>query len=199
MRYDTIVVGASAGGMQALRIILSTLPADFPMAVIIVLHIQSTSDGFLIDYLNSICEITVKEADEKEKIMPGIVYIAPANYHLQIEEDRTFSLSIDEHVNFSRPSIDVLFETAADVYNEKLIGVVLTGGNRDGSSGLKRIEESGGFTIIQDPETAIADSMPQSAIAQCKTARIVRIEEIGPLLIALSESYKADFICKAVK
>ncbi|MDY6855390.1 MAG: chemotaxis protein CheB [Thermodesulfobacteriota bacterium] len=198
MRYETIVVGASAGGIEALRIVLSSLPADFSMAVVIVLHIQSTIDGFLIDYLNSICEIPVKEADEKEKIMHGVVYIAPPNYHLLIEEDRTFSLSIDEHVNYARPSIDVLFETAAEVYNERLIGIVLTGGNRDGAFGLKRIEESGGFAVIQDPETAIADSMPQSAIAQCKTPRIVRIEEIGPLLIALSGSF-SDYTCKALR
>ena len=189
MGYDAVVIGASAGGIEALRVVLSALPVDFPMAVVIVLHIQSTNDGFLITYLDGICEIRVKEADEKEKIMHGVVYMAPPNYHLLIEEDRTFSLSIDEHVNYARPSIDVLFETAADVYNGRLIGVVLTGGNRDGALGLKRIEESGGFVIIQDPETAVADSMPQSAIAQCKTARIVKLEEIGPLLVELSESF----------
>ena len=188
MRYDAIVIGASAGGIKAIRTILSTLPADFPMAVIIVLHVQATQGKFLTRYLDSLYEIKVKEADEKEEIMPGIVYIAPANYHLLIEEDRTFSLSVDEYVNYARPSIDVLFETAADVYKKKLIGIVLTGGNSDGSLGLKRIEESGGFTIIQDPKTAETDSMPQSAIAQCKTARIVSLKEIGPLLITLGES-----------
>src|SRR5690606_35205527 len=120
--------------------------------------------GYWIDILDSMCFLRVKEADEKEKIKPGCVYIAPPNYHLLIEKNETFSLSIDEKVNYARPSIDVLFDSAAYVYYDQLIGVVMTGANHDGAMGLKKIKENGGMTIVQDPETAISRFMPEAAI-----------------------------------
>lgn len=186
MRYEAIVMGVSAGGMEALRSILPLLPAVFTPAVIIVQHMHPFSDDFLTHYLNGRCKLMVKQADEKEKIISGIIYIAPPNYHLMIEEDRTFSLSIDKPVNYARPSIDVLFETAADVYRTKVAGVILTGANADGAHGIKRIEESGGLTIIQDPKTAEFDAMPKTAIASANVDYVLPLDKIGPFLAGLS-------------
>jgi len=132
------------------------------------------------------CVLKVKFADEKELILPGRVYIAPPNYHLMIEEDRTFSLSIDEPVNFARPSIDVLFETAAEVYGQGLIGVILTGANDDGSFGLKRIKDHGGLCIVQHPDTAEVEAMPRSAIATTDVDHILPIDGMGPFLCGLA-------------
>jgi len=117
--------------------------------------------------------------------MPGKIYIAPPNYHLLVEEDKTLSLSTNKHVNFARPSIDVLFETAADVFGEKLVGIILTGANEDGSRGLKKIKESGGLTIVQDPDTAAVDTMPKAAIASTKVDYILPLENIGPFICSL--------------
>lgn len=186
MNYDAIVVGVSAGGMETLNTILPHLPADFALGVIVVQHMHPTSDDFLVRYLNEKCNLKVKQADEKEKIVPGVIYVAPANYHLMVEEDRTFSLSVDEPVNYARPSIDMLFETAADAYGARLVGVILTGASADGSHGLKRIKESGGLAIVQDPETAEADTMPRAAIAATEVDHVLPLEEIGPFLKRLN-------------
>ena len=122
--------------------------------------------------------------------MKNKIYIAPPNYHLLVEADRTFSLSIDEPVNYARPSIDVLFETAADVYKTNLIGVILTGANTDGSHGLKRIKETGGLSVVQDPSTAEADTMPRAAIAAVDVDYVLPLEEIGKVLTMLADGVK---------
>ena len=131
--------------------------------------------------------LQVKQAEEKESIQGGTVYIAPPNYHLLIEDDHTFSLSVDNAVNYARPSIDVLFESAADVYGSDLIGVILTGNNDDGSQGLKKIKRNGGLTIVQTPESAEADGMPQAALEAVIPEYMLSLEAIGPLLNALSK------------
>ncbi len=187
IRYDAVVIGVSAGGMEALRVILSSLPAEFPVPIIVVQHLSPSSDNYLTLLLNDLCRIAVKEAEEKEHPLAGIVYISPPNYHLLIEEDRTFSLSLEERVNYSRPSVDVLFETAAEAYGDRLIGVVLTGANEDGSHGLKTIQDFGGTTVVQDPDTAVADRMPRTALKLIKADYIMTLEEIGPCLIRLLE------------
>ena len=187
MQYDAIVIGLSAGGMNAMKIIFSLLPKDFNTSIIIVQHISPRSDSQWIDLLNDKSNLTIKEADEKEKIEKGTVYIAPANYHLLIEKNKTFSLTIDERVNFARPSIDVLFESAAEAYKNKLIGVVLTGSNHDGAKGIKRIKECGGLVIVQDPKTAESAYMPTSAIAAVKPDYILSLEEITDLLIKIDK------------
>lgn len=186
MEYEAIVMGVSAGGMEALSAIFPDLSADFPLPVIVVQHQHPTSDDFLVRYLNERCSLKVKQADEKESILPGVIYIAPPNYHLMVEEDRTFSLSVDEPVNYARPSIDVLFETAVDAYGARLVGVILTGASSDGSLGLKRIKESGGLTMVQDPETAEADIMPRAAIGATETDYVLPLEEIGTFLNRLT-------------
>jgi two-component system, chemotaxis family, protein-glutamate methylesterase/glutaminase len=187
MYYDAIVIGTSSGGMNALKFIFSALPVDFSIPIIIVQHISPRSDNQWIKLLNNNSKLYLKEADEKEKIEQGIVYIAPPNYHLMIERNKTFSLTIDERVNYSRPSIDVLFESAAEAYKNKLIGVILTGSNNDGTKGIKRIKENGGLTIAQDPETAESSYMPASAIAAIQPDYILSLEKITELLIKLDK------------
>ena len=182
-RFECIVLGVSAGGVKALPIALSLLPASFPIPVVVVQHIRPDSDNsYFISHLDERIQLKVKEADEKEPIMSGYVYIAPANYHLLVEDDETFSLSVDARVNYSRPSIDVLFESAVEVYNSKLIGVILTGANNDGAEGLKKIKQCGGLAIVQDPEGAESDAMPRAALAACKADYVLSLEEIASFL-----------------
>jgi two-component system chemotaxis response regulator CheB len=188
MKYEAIVIGVSAGGMNALGTILPHLPDDFAFPIIIVQHMDPNSRDYLSDHLNRKCSIQVKEAEDKENIIDGVAYLAPANYHLLVEEDRTLSLSVDDLVNYSRPSIDVMFETAADVYKRRLVGVILTGANADGSKGLTKIKAMGGLAVVQDPATAHVDYMPKAAIASTRVDHILPLEEIVNLLKKLSNS-----------
>jgi two-component system chemotaxis response regulator CheB len=185
MKYEAIVIGVSSGGMITLNTILRHLPSDFALSIIIVQHQHPESDDFIAKFLDARCSLTVKQADEKESILPGVIYITPPNYHLMIEEDRTFSLTIDKRVHYARPSIDILFETAADVFGEKLVGIILTGANEDGNHGLRKIKESGGLTIVQDPDTAEVDTMPKAAIASTKVDYILPLEKIGLFICTL--------------
>ena len=187
MKYEAIVIGVSSGGMNAMKIIFSLLPKNFSIPIIIVQHMGARSDGHFINLLNNQSNVSIKEADEKEKIEKGTVYIAPPNYHLMIERNKTFSLSIEERVNYARPSIDVLFESAAIAYKNKLIGVILTGSSSDGTAGLKKIKEYGGLTIAQDPKTAESAYMPASAIAVVQMDFILSLEEIIKLLIKMDK------------
>lgn len=186
MNYEAIVIGVSAGGLNAMKVIFSILPMDFITPIIIVQHIGSHSNNHWINSINEKSNFRLKEVDEKEKIENGNVYIAPPNYHLMIEKNKTFSLTIDERVNYSRPSIDVLFESAAEAYKNKLIGVVLTGSNNDGTKGMKRIQEYGGLTIVQDPETAEYKYMPASVIAAMQVDYILPLVGIIDLLIRIT-------------
>lgn len=186
MAYKAVVIGTSSGGMNALLTVLPSLPENFSMPVIVVQHVGAGSDSFWIEAMNKKCKLTVKEADEKEKAEPGFVYIAPPNYHLLIERDETFSLTIDERVNYARPSIDVLFESACVAYGSNLIGIILTGANNDGAAGLNCIRSRGGLTIAQDPETAEASFMPASAIKINAANRVLSLKEIVDLLIQLN-------------
>jgi len=192
MKYNAIVIGVSSGGMSALKYIFSELPVSFSIPIIIVQHISAHSDNEWINLLNDKSNLTIKEADEKEKITTGKVYIAPANYHLMIEKDKTFLLTIDKRVNFARPSIDVLFESAALAYRDKLIGIILTGANNDGTKGIKIIKELGGIVIIQDPKTAESPTMPASAIEAVQTDYILSLEKIVQLLIKMTDPNKHD-------
>ena len=186
-QYQAVVIGVSSGGMEVLQVILQSLPADFCLPIIIVQHMHADSDNYLARSLDEKCQLTVREACEKEEIKPGVVYVAPPNYHLLVENDRSFSLSITERVNFARPSIDVLFETAAEVFGANLIGVILTGANYDGCRGLKQIKDGGGVAMVQDPATAIVDSMPREAIAMSKVDYVLPPVKIGPTLVKLAK------------
>lgn len=185
--YEAVVIGVSAGGFSALRVVLAGLPDNFPLPVVIVQHRMASADNYLVSYLNSHCALEVKEAEEKEKIMPGTVYLAPADYHLLVEKDKTFSLTVDELVCHARPAIDVLFETASAAYKSNLIGVILTGANTDGSNGIRAIKSGGGLTISQDPETAEVSVMPLAAIATKAIDIILVLEDIPILLKDLQE------------
>ena len=181
-QYQAVAIGVSAGGMDALYTILSVLPGDFPVPILIVQHISPVSDNYLARYLDEASLIKVKEAEEKIEIEPGTAYIAPPNYHMLIETDKTLSLTVDEKVNFARPSVDVLFETAADAYKKELIGIILTGANKDGSMGLKRIKEYEGLCIVQAPETAAAEEMPRSALEATQVDFILPLNSIASFL-----------------
>jgi len=185
--YEMMVIGASAGGYDAFSYLLGRIGSNFVIPVAAVQHLAPDTGEYLVRTLNSLCALTVKEAEEKELIQPGFVYFAPPNYHLLIEPDHTFSLSIDPKVNFCRPSVDVLFESAADVYRESLIGILLTGANADGAAGMKRIRDLGGMTIVQDPKTAEVDAMPQAAIDLFKVDHIVPLDQVLPLITRLTE------------
>ncbi len=187
MHYEAIVIGVSSGGMKAMKIMFSLLPKNFSTPIIIVQHISAHSDTQWIKLLNDESNLSIKEADEKEKIEKGNVYIAPPNYHLLIEKDKTFSLTIDERVNYARPSIDVLFESAAEAYKSKLIGIILTGSNNDGTKGMKRIQECGGLTIAQDPATAESRYMPASVIAAMQVDYVLPLNDIIALLIEITQ------------
>ena len=189
-RFKAVVIGASAGGIDAIGKILPRLPKTFPLPIIIVLHLPGNQPSLLAELFASKTDLRVKDADEKEAIAPGTVYFAPPNYHLLVERDLTFALSQDEPVQYSRPSIDVLFESAADAYQNHLIGIVLTGANRDGAEGLKRIQDFGGLAIIQDPTTAETRSMPAAAcdLLSASDEQILSLDEIANLLLSIKST-----------
>lgn len=180
-----VVVGASYGGMETIRNLLVKLPVDFELPVVIVLHIGSNKINSYLSQLNNKINRKVKEAEEKEPIRRKTVYFAPPNYHLQIESDLTFSLSTDPKINFSRPSIDVLFETAAWTYKDNLIGILLTGSNNDGANGLMTIKNYGGIAMVENPDTAIAKSMPLAALDLFKPDYVLGLNEMAEKIIEL--------------
>lgn len=183
--YDAIVIGTSAGGLYALMRILQQLPVNYRLPVIIVQHRSKDERDLLEEVLQQKCNIRIKQADEKEVIQGGIVYFAPPDYHLLIESNRTFSLSFDERVNYSRPAIDVLFETAAEVFRQRLLGIILTGANSDGARGIKKISLLGGTTIAQQPETADYPEMPRAAINTGYVKHVLDPAAIGDYLLHL--------------
>ena len=185
--FQALVIGASAGGLHALSTLLEKLPSDYILPIIIVQHRSKDHKELLEEVIQSKCRLIVKQADEKERICTGYVYIAPPDYHLLVEQDKTFSLTSDKHVKYSRPSIDLLFETAADAYKEKLIGVILTGANNDGSEGLLYVKNRGGFTIVQEPGTAEYPYMPDASIRLGAAHWITSLEEIATYLHTIHE------------
>lgn len=185
MKHEAVVIGTSAGGLHALTSILEGLPQNFPLPVIVVQHRSKEERTLLEEVLAQKCQIKIRQADEKEKIENGIVYFAPPDYHLLIERNRTFSLSSDARVNYSRPSIDVLFETAAYAYKEKLLAIILTGANHDGATGVQKIRKQGGTTVAQNPEDALYPVMPKAAIDTGCVQNILSLREIKVLLISL--------------
>ena len=183
---EALVIGASAGALEALSTVLPALPADVALPVLVVVHVPPDDKSLLAPLLQARCAIRVVEAEDKAPIEKGTAYIAPPDYHLLVERDRTIALSSEEPVHFSRPSIDVLFETAADAYGETLLALVLTGANSDGAAGAARIERGGGRVIVQAPQTASARAMPDAAIAACANAHVLPLAEIGAYIRELA-------------
>lgn len=181
-RFEAVVIGASAGALNALMALLPALPADYPLAILVVVHIPPDRQSVMAELFHVKCQLKTKEAEDKETIMPGTVYFAPPDYHLQVEPGKYISLSSDEPVLFSRPSIDVLFETAADVYGPALIGVILTGANHDGAAGLKMVVDAGGLALVQDPAGAYAAEMPRAALEACPSVEPYSFAQITEAL-----------------
>jgi two-component system, chemotaxis family, protein-glutamate methylesterase/glutaminase len=179
---EAIVIGASAGALEALSVILPALPTDFGLPLIVVVHVPPDKRSMLAELFRAKCRIPVREAEDKEPISGGTVYFAPPDYHLLIEAEKSLSLSSDEPVLFSRPSIDVLFESAADAYGSALIAIILTGANQDGAKGMKAVVEAGGVALVQNPDGAFASAMPESAIEMCPGARVMSLDAIAAYL-----------------
>jgi two-component system chemotaxis response regulator CheB len=187
IKYKAIVIGVSAGGLNALSEIFSRLPADFPIPVMVTQHLHPDDDGSLAEILSPKSSLKIIEAMDKMPVVPGTVYLAPPNYHLLIERDNTLALSKDQKTNYSRPSIDVMFETAAYAYGDKLIGIILTGANNDGSAGISLIKDFGGLTIAQDPAVAEFPAMPEFAVSTGKIDKIFSLEELSRYLKQMTE------------
>jgi two-component system, chemotaxis family, protein-glutamate methylesterase/glutaminase len=180
MRYDLVAIGSSWGGLAALHAVLGALPADLGAAVVVGQHRSARSDETLLSLLlSNATELRVSDAEDKDALVPGVVLLAPPDYHLLIERG-SVALSCEEPVAFSRPSIDVLFESAADAYGEAVIGVVLTGANADGAAGLAAVRRRGGMAIVQDPEDAERPEMPRAALQAVPDAHVLALADIGP-------------------
>ena len=198
--YQALVIGVSAGGLNTLQRILPKLPENFPLAVIVLQHRGKDSNNtqengldFLVSFFSKHCILPVVEAEQLEQIKAGTIYIAPARYHLLIEKDFTFSLSVDQAVNHSIPSIDVLFSSASDSYKSRLIGLILTGASSDGSAGLTSIKNNGGLTLVQDPASAEVDFMPKEAIKSHQVDKIISLEYISSYLVEVTQQgYNSD-------
>ncbi len=182
---DAVVVGASAGGVEALLTIFAGLKPGFRLPIIVVLHLPDERRSQLADVFARRLAIKVKEAADKDTIEPGTLYFASPGYHLSVEHDYSFSLSREERVHYSRPSIDYLFESAADAYQQRLAAILLTGANQDGAQGLATVKQSGGLTIIQNPEEALVSTMPQAALDRSQPDYILPLRGIGRLLVEL--------------
>jgi two-component system chemotaxis response regulator CheB len=181
-RPELIVIGCSLGGMYAVEAILAGLPADFCVPIAVVQHRHKHSNEGLPSFLSRSSNLPVVDVEDKQRIEVGTVYLAPADYHLLVTRGE-FNLSVDELVRYSRPSVDVMFESAADAYGPALIGVVLTGANQDGCRGAKRIKQRGGIVLVQDPATAEARTMPEAVIASGSVDRILRLDGIASFLV----------------
>jgi two-component system chemotaxis response regulator CheB len=182
---EAVAVGASAGGIEALIVLLEAIPLGFEPPILIVMHIPSNNGDLLLNVLRPHCLAPLRQAEDKDVPEAGTVYVAPPGYHLLVEPARTLALSVDEPVNFSRPSIDVLFESAAYAYGPGLLGIVLTGANEDGAHGLKAIRSAGGLGWVQEPQTAAASVMPRSAIELAGADRILPLSQLASELAAL--------------
>jgi two-component system, chemotaxis family, protein-glutamate methylesterase/glutaminase len=177
-QFGAVVIGASAGGIQALRVLLESLPKGFSPPVFVVQHISSDHPSTLPELFSKVCVLPVVEAEDKQPIRPGTVVFAPPDYHLMVESRETLALSLDEPVKFSRPSIDVLFESAAAVFAEELLAILLTGASSDGSEGVALVRRAGGKAWVQCPAEAMASTMPESALALAGADAVLRLQDM---------------------
>jgi two-component system, chemotaxis family, protein-glutamate methylesterase/glutaminase len=185
---DAVVVGASAGGVEALSVLLPGLPSDMRAAVFVVLHVPRERPSLLVEVLQPWCNVAVREAFGKEPVEPATVYVAPPDYHLLIDCGPALALSADDLVNYSRPSVDVLFESAADIYKERLLGIILTGASHDGAAGLEAVSAAGGLTIVQDPDSAQVRTMAEAAVKRRPPDLVLPLPAIARLLGTLNRA-----------
>ncbi len=184
---EALVIGASAGGIDALLTLLKAVPLAAPYPVVIVVHLPEERESKLAEVFGQHLGRRVLQAEDKAMPMPGSIYFAPAGYHLSIEADRSFSLSQEEPVHFSRPAIDVLMMSAADAYGRSMCGMLLTGASRDGAEGMAAIGAAGGLTLVQDPQDAEIPTMPAAAIARRQPDLILPLRELSALLATLEK------------
>jgi len=182
---DAVVIGASAGGIEALSALLPSIPATCQASFFIVVHLPRQRHSLLPEIFAPKCALPVVEAQDKEPVKPGTVYFAPPDYHLLLDEGPTLSLSVDDLVHYSRPSVDVLFETAAEVYGPRLLGILLSGANQDGAVGLEAVKQAGGVTLAQDPNTAQASAMPEAAVKRGAAQHVLNLEQLVAYLRAM--------------
>jgi two-component system, chemotaxis family, protein-glutamate methylesterase/glutaminase len=186
-RIDAIVVGASAGGIEALMTLLPPLPATFGVPIFIVLHLPRGRPSLLTEIFLGKCALRVCEAQDKEPVRSGTVYFAPPDYHLLIDEGPQLALSTDEPVHHSRPSIDVLFESAADIYRSRLLGIILSGANEDGAAGLAAVAAAGGTTIVQEPGSAAVKQMVVAALSLSPASHVLDLKGMSACLQTLQQ------------
>ncbi|OOG36658.1 chemotaxis protein CheB [Polaromonas sp. A23] len=186
---EAVVIGASAGGVHALLVVLANLPPSFRLPLLVAVHLPDDRESQLAGIFQHRLPIAVREAADKEGIAPATLYFACPGYHLSVEMDRTFSLSCEAPVNYSRPSIDILMESAAEAYGATLAGILLTGANRDGAAGMARIHQQGGITIVQDPAEAEARMMPDAAIRKSPPDFVLPLDGIRNLLLELGHTH----------
>jgi two-component system, chemotaxis family, protein-glutamate methylesterase/glutaminase len=188
--FKAVVIGGSAGSFQGMVKILSQLPKGFPLPIIMCLHrLKHVRNGF-VEALSIKSVVQVMEPHDKENIKKGAVYLAPANYHMSVELGNYFALSTEEMINNSRPAIDITLGTSAFVYKDKLVGILLSGANRDGAMGMKQIHDRGGLTIVQDPAECMIDTMPKAALAVTKIDHVLKVDQIVEFLKELDKQYR---------
>ena len=185
MRTGLIAIGTSLGGLNALLAVIRQLPRDLPVPIVVVQHRGPSRDTWLVDLLQQSTALTVVEAEDKSILKAGTMFVAPADYHLLVEDRESLALSTDAPVVSARPSIDALFESAADAYGDELVGVLLTGGSADGAAGLARIKQRGGRAIVQDPSTAECATMPSAGIAATAVDYVLPLERISDHLLSM--------------
>lgn len=190
---SAIVIGASAGGVEALGALLPSLQSDAGVAVLVVVHMPRERPSRLVDIFAPKCRLTVVEADDKQPVSPDTIFFAPPDYHLLIDPGPQIALSSDELVHFSRPSIDVLFQSAADTFRQRLLGVVLTGANGDGAAGLAAVKRAGGLTLVQSPESALSSAMPEAALRAVPSSRALALPELSAVLRGIHGGALSDF------
>lgn len=181
----TIVIGGSAGSLAVVMRIVPLLREDMDVSVLIVMHRMASTEEVLLDVLAAKTSFEVKEVDDKDELRRGVVYIAPADYHVLVEKDGSMTLDDSEKVNFSRPSIDVTFESAAEACGSSLVCVLLSGANADGVAGLKKVKEKGGLVIIQDPATADFPFMPRKATEQVQADLLLKEDDVAKIVAFL--------------
>jgi two-component system chemotaxis response regulator CheB len=190
-QVDAIVIGASAGGIKALSVLLPALPAGMAAPVFVVLHLPRERPSLLVEIFQPKCALPIREAEDKEPVEAGTVYFAPPDYHLLVDDGPQISLSADEPVHYSRPSIDVLFESAADCYGARLLGIVLTGANEDGAAGAAAVQRAGGITLVQRPDGAQSPLMPEAALKLVAPTHVLALDAMAVLLRTLAPASSA--------
>jgi len=186
-RFEAVIIGGSAGSFPVVTKILESIPASFPLPLIMCLHrLKDKREGFK-EALEIKSQLPVEEPNDKDRITPGMAFLAPANYHLLVEDRQTFSLATTEMVQYSRPSIDVLFESAADVYQDALLAIILSGANRDGAQGMRRVKNKGGYALVQDPKLSAMTTMPEAAIHSTSIDQVLSVDAIIAFLSQLKQ------------